>query len=612
MTHKQKIKLTKIIISACLLVFSYLLTRSFGISEYIYLIPYAIIAFEVLREAAENIFHGQVFDENFLMSVASLGAVAIGEYPEAVAVMLFYEVGELFENIAVNRSRKSISGLMELRPDIASVERDGVIFEVDPYEVAVGETIVVRPGERIPLDGTVISGSTSIDTMALTGESIPRYASEGDTVLSGSVVLDGLVKIRVDREFDESTVSKILELVENSSLNKARTEDFITRFAKWYTPTVVFSALIIAAVPLFFRSQQFSDWINRALIFLVVSCPCALVVSVPLTYFGGIGAASKKGVLVKGSNHLDDMTRSRIAVFDKTGTLTKGEFIIEKTDPIGCSDDELIKYAAAAEHFSNHPLALAIKKSAPEISDDDIYEYREIAGSGITARTVYGTICAGNRSFMASLGIHCEATEKAVTAVFVSLNGKYIGAVYLGDSVKHEAKSVISRLKEAGIGKTVMLTGDREDSARAVADRLGIDEVRFELLPADKVFHLEDIMKGSADDKVIYVGDGINDAPVIMRSDIGIAMGALGSDAALEAADIVLMNDDLNGLVEAIKISKKTRSIVIQNITIALGVKFAVLFLSAAGIAANMWLAVFADVGVLILAVLNAMRNLSA
>ena len=612
MTHKQKIKLAKIIISACLLVFSYLLTRSFGISEYIYLIPYAIIAFEVLREAAENIFHGQVFDENFLMSIASLGAVAIGEYPEAVAVMLFYEVGELFENIAVNRSRKSISGLMELRPDIASVERDGVIFEVDPYEVAVGETIVVRPGERIPLDGTVISGSTSIDTMALTGESVPRYASEGDTVLSGSVVLDGLVKIRVDREFDESTVSKILELVENSSLNKARTEDFITRFAKWYTPTVVFSALIIAAVPLFFRSQQFSDWINRALIFLVVSCPCALVVSVPLTYFGGIGAASKKGVLVKGSNHLDDMTRSRIAVFDKTGTLTKGEFIIEKTDPIGCSDDELIKYAAAAEHFSNHPLALAIKKSAPEISDDDIYEYREIAGSGITARTVYGTICAGNRSFMASLGIHCEATEKAVTAVFVSLNGKYIGAVYLGDSVKHEAKSVISRLKEAGIGKTVMLTGDREDSARAVADRLGIDEVRFELLPADKVFHLEDIMKGSADDKVIYVGDGINDAPVIMRSDIGIAMGALGSDAALEAADIVLMNDDLNGLVEAIKISKKTRSIVIQNITIALGVKFAVLFLSAAGIAANMWLAVFADVGVLILAVLNAMRNLSA
>ncbi len=546
------------------------------------------------------------------MSVASLGAIAIGEYPEAVAVMLFYEIGELFENIAVNKSRKSISGLMELRPDIAFVERDGVITEVDPYEVIVGDTIVVRPGDRIPLDGTIISGSTSIDTMALTGESVPRYASEGDSVLSGSVVLDGLVKIRVDREFDESTVSKILELVENSSLNKAKTEDFITRFAKWYTPVVVFSAMFIAAVPLFFRSQHFSDWINRALIFLVVSCPCALVVSVPLTYFGGIGAASKKGVLVKGSNHLDDMTRGKIAVFDKTGTLTKGEFNIEKTEPVGCSEAELIKYAAAAEHFSNHPLAVAIKKNAQEISDDDIYEYKEIAGSGITSKTVYGTICVGNKSFMASQGISCEVTEKAATAVFVSLDGKYIGAVYLGDSVKNEAKTVISRLKDAGIDKTVMLTGDREDAARAVAGKLGIDEVRFELLPADKVAHLEDIIKDTKGEKVIYVGDGINDAPVLMRSDIGVAMGALGSDAALEAADVVLMNDDLNGLVEVIRISNKTRSIVIQNITSALGVKFAVLFLSAAGIAANMWLAVFADVGVLILAVLNAMRNLVA
>ena len=611
MTKSQKSDLHKIILTSALFVLSFALISAFDLPEFIYLLPYAIISFEVLSRAVRNIIHGQIFDENFLMAVASLGAIGIGNYPEAVAVVLFYEIGELFEDLAVGKSRNSIAGLMELRPDVATVEIDGELVEVDPYEVSVGDIIVVKPGDRVPIDGTVVSGGTSLDTMALTGESVPRYASEGDSVISGSVAIDGLIKIRADKEFDDSTVSKILDLVDNSSLNKARSEDFITRFAKWYTPAVVFSAVAVALVPLFVKSQSFSDWINRALIFLVVSCPCALVVSVPLTYFSGIGAASKKGVLIKGSNHLEDLSQVKTAVFDKTGTLTKGQFEIEKTEPNGCSEEELLRYAAICEHYSNHPIALAIKKGAPQVSENDITDYKEIPGSGITAQTKYGTVCAGNVGLMAQQGIEVTRTDRAATAVYVSVDGDYKGAVFLADAVKPEAKSFLSRLKSLGVTKTVMLTGDRTAVAESVADRIGITEVRSELLPQEKVSCLEELI-ASADNrsKVLYVGDGINDAPVIMRADVGVAMGALGSDAALEAADMVLMNDDLNGIADAMRLSKKTHGIVIENITLALAVKFAVLFLSAAGIATNMWYAVFSDVGVLILAVLNAIRNL--
>lgn len=582
-----------------------------GNARYLYLIPYIFIAWDVLKKAGKNILRGRIFDENFLMAVASLGAVAIGEYPEAVAVVLFYEIGEYFESVAVDRSRKSIAGLMELRPDTAFIEEDGEIRQADPYEVSVGDIIVVRPGEKIPVDGTIVSGQANIDTKAMTGESVPRFAAEGEHVISGCVVLDGLLRIKAEKEFDESTVSKILEMVENSSLNKAKSEDFITKFARWYTPAVVISAVIIALVPLVFRSESFADWINRALIFLVVSCPCALVVSVPLTFFGGIGGASKKGVLIKGSNHLEDLAKVKIAVFDKTGTLTKGEFDIVKSEPVDCTEDELIYYAALAEHFSVHPISLAIKKRCPDITDDKVKSFRDITGKGICAETEAGTIYAGNKKLMDELGIEVDDADTAATAVYVAVGGRYKGALYLADMPKENAKKAIAALKDAGVKKTVMLTGDNEAAAEDIAGKLGIDQVKSRLLPGDKVSALEEILKTAGkNEKVLYTGDGINDAPVIMRADVGAAMGALGSDAALEAADIVLMNDDIMNLTEGIRISKKTGKIVAENIVMALGVKFTVLILSAAGIADNMWLAVFSDVGVLILAILNAIRTL--
>ena len=610
MNKSQKQQLYKIILTAVIFAVSIFLSEKF---QYIYLLPYLVISFHVLKKAGRNILKGQVFDENFLMAIASLGAIAIGEYSEAVGVMLFYAVGELFEDIAVHRSRGSIKGLMEIRPDTANIERDGQVIEVDPDEVSVGDILVVKPGEKVPVDGTVISGTTNLDTMALTGESVPRFVSEGDGVISGFVAIDGLIKIRAEKEYDDSTVSKILELVEDSSLNKSKSEDFITKFARWYTPIVVCSAAIIAIMPLFLQGESFADWIKRALMFLVVSCPCALVVSIPLTYFGGIGGASKRGILIKGANYLEALSQAKIAVFDKTGTLTKGQFEIIKTVPEGCAEDELVELAAIAESFSNHPISLAIRKGRENGQSSQIISQKEIAGKGIIAETAKGTIAAGNKKLMEDLGINSVPGEKAATAVYVAVDGSYKGAIFLADAIKPNAKKAISDLKSAGIEETVMLTGDSDDVAQFVAEQTGIDTVRSRLLPQDKVSCLEEILKKRPEDKkVIYTGDGINDAPVIMRADIGVAMGALGSDAALEAADIVLMNDDISGLATAISLSRKTRRIVTENIVMALGVKFGVLILSALGLISSMWYAVFADVGVLILAVLNAIRMLKS
>jgi len=606
MSKSQKRNLRKILITAFLLIACTFPGKSFPL---VYLIPYIIIAYSVLKKAFKNILNGQVFDENFLMAVASLGAIGIGEYTEAVAVILFYEIGELFESIAVGKSRNSVSELMQLRPDTAFIERDGEIIEVDPYDVSVGDIIVVKPGEKIPLDGTVIFGKASVDTMALTGESVPSVCGEGDSVISGCVPIDGLLKIRVDKEFDESTVAKILELVENSSLNKAKSEDFTTKFARWYTPIVVFSAVLIAIVPLFAKGESFADWFNRALIFLVVSCPCALVVSIPLSYFGGIGGASKKGILIKGSNYLEAIADAKIAVFDKTGTLTKGKFEITETIPENCSEDELIRLASIAEGFSNHPIAAAICENH-KTPDVNVRYFREIPGKGIEAETDIGVICAGNLQLMREIGIDIGFENIAQTAVYVALNGQYKGVILLEDSIKHNVKDALSELKKLGIRKTVMLTGDNEEVAKNVAQRTGIDEVYAKLLPQDKVSSLEKIMASSGKGVTVYVGDGINDAPVIMRADVGIAMGGLGSDAALEAADMVLMKDDIEGLCSVIKLAKKTRAIVIQNVIIALGVKIGVMALTAFGITSSMWLAVFADVGVLIIAILNAIRTL--
>lgn len=607
MTKSQKRALTKILLTAVLFAVSVFLSRYFPA---VYIVPYIIIAFDVLKKAVRNICRGQFFDENFLMAVASLGAIAIGEYPEAVAVIMFYEIGELFESIAVGRSRNSISELMELRPDTAFIERDGEITEVDPYEVSVGDVLVVKPGEKIALDGTIVYGTADIDTMALTGEAVPRSCTVGEDVISGCVVLNGLIKIEVKKEFDESTVSKILELVENSSLNKAKSEDFTTKFAKWYTPTVVFAAVIIALVPLFVKGESFADWFNSALIFLVVSCPCGLVVSIPLSYFGGIGGASKKGILIKGSNYLEAIADADTAVFDKTGTLTKGEFEIVDAVPKGCTESELLHYAYLAEGYSNHPISLAIRKSAPQDGGAEVEAYREITGKGVEADTDLGVISAGNASLMAALGITVEAADTAATAVHIALDGNYKGAIYLADAVKENAAQALSRLKQLGIKKTVMLTGDNEAVAKDIAAKLGIDEVHAKLLPQDKVSALEKIMSENTKGKTVYVGDGINDAPVIMRADVGVAMGALGSDAALEAADMVLMKDDISGLCDVIKLSKKTRKIVTENVTLALGVKIGVMALTALQITSSMWLAVFADVGVLIIAILNAIRTL--
>ena len=566
---------------------------------------------DVLINAVRNIFKGQIFDENFLMSIAAVGAFIIGECPEGAAVMLFYQVGELFQDYAVDKSRKSVSALMDIRPDFANVKHGGEITQEDPYDVRVGDIIVIKPGERVPLDAVIVSGSTALDTSSLTGESLPREAAQGDEILSGSINLSGLIEARVTKEFEQSTVSKILDLVENAADNKATSESFITKFAKYYTPAVVIAALLLAFIPPIFTGfSDLSKWVYRALTFLVTSCPCALVISVPLSFFGGIGASSKNGVLIKGSNHLEDLAKAKTVVFDKTGTLTKGVFKVSRIVPNGCSESELLETAALAESNSNHPISLSVTKAYGKgIDKSRISDCEEKAGHGVIV-TLDGKKCAaGNRKLMRSLGIKADESVSG-TAVHVSRDGEYLGYILIEDEIKPDAKTAIEKLKALGIRKTVMLTGDSRTIAEKVAKQVGIDEVHAELLPTDKVETTEEIIKSQGkNEKLVFVGDGINDAPVLALSDIGIAMGGVGSDAAIEASDIVIMTDEPSKLATAMRISAKTLRIVNQNIGFALFVKFAVLLLVALGIV-HMWAAVFADVGVSVLAILNALRIL--
>lgn len=567
---------------------------------------------DVITGAIRNIFHGQVFDEKFLMAIATIGAFAIGDFSEGAAVMLFYQVGELFQSYAVGKSRKSISSLMDIRPDYANVKHGDKIEEVDPYDVEIGEIIVIKPGEKVPIDSVVIEGSSTLDTAALTGESVPCDVSVGDEILSGCINGSGLLLAKTQKEFGESTVSKILDLVENAADNKAKSENFITKFARYYTPAVVIAAVIIAVIPpLVITGAQFKDWVYRALSFLVVSCPCALVISIPMGFFGGIGAASKIGVLVKGGNFLEDLSKAEIAVFDKTGTLTKGVFRVQKAQPFGVSEEELLKIAAYTESFSNHPISASLREAfAKEIDESKIASAKEIAGHGITAE-IEGVLCAaGNLKLMAMLGIEAEPAEETGTVVYVSKGGKFIGYIVIADEIKPDSKNAIEALKKESIKKTVMLTGDNKAIADKVASQLGIDEVHAQLLPADKVEQVQKLMNEKSEKgKLLFVGDGINDAPVLALSDIGIAMGGVGSDAAIEAADIVIMTDEPSKIAEAMHISKKTLKIVKENIVFALSVKLLVLALAAIGIA-PMWLAVFADVGVAVIAIINAMRTM--
>lgn len=595
-----------------------------------FLAAYLIIGGDVLKEAAQNILRGQVFDENFLMAIASLGAFFVGEYPEALAVMLFYQIGEMFQSYAVNRSRRSISELMDIKPDAAYVrQNDGAALKVHPEEVKIGQIIVVKPGEKVPLDGKVAKGSGTLDTSALTGESLPLEVEEGDEVISGSISINGVLEIEVLREFGQSTVSKILEMVENAGNKKAQTEKFITRFARYYTPIVVFLALALAVIPPLVEGvfiadgitgELFSKWVYRALSFLVTSCPCALVISVPLSFFGGIGGAGAKGILVKGSNYLEILAQCDTVVFDKTGTLTKGNFKVNKILTVNdVEEDRLLYIAALAEYYSNHPISVSLKNELNSknpvlyeklvkeaVSKDMSSEYEEISGHGIKAGTSEGVILAGNKRLMDREHIPCDTVDEMGTIVYVALEGKYLGAIVIADEIKEQSAEAIKSLKASGITKTVMLTGDKKKIGEYVGKELGIDDVYTELLPADKVSHVEELLKEAAG-KLAFVGDGINDAPVLARADIGIAMGALGSDAAIEAADVVLMDDNPSGIAKAIKIAKKTVKIVKQNIVFALAVKILILILCAIGIA-SMWAAVFADVGVSFIAILNALR----
>ena len=580
----------------------------------LYLIPYGIIGWDVLWRAIRNIKNGQVFDENFLMSVATVGAFGCGEYPEAVAVMLFYQVGELFQSVAVDRSRKSISALMDIRPDYANIEQNGELVQVDPEEVSVGDVIVVKAGERVPLDGTVLEGASSLDTAALTGESLPRDVQAGDEVVSGCVNLTGVLHVRVNKPFGESTVAKILDLVENSSSKKAKAENFITRFARYYTPAVVFAALALAALPPLLGMGPWLMWVQRALNFLVVSCPCALVISIPLSFFGGIGGASKQGILVKGGNYLEALAQAGIVVFDKTGTLTKGTFEVTAVHPQQVSERELLELAALAERFSDHPISRSIQAACQPAPDPNrVTDAKEIAGHGVQAVVDGKTVLAGNQKLMDQFRISFEDTCRHVgTIIHVAVDGVYMGHIVISDQVKEGAKETLRDLKAAGVRKTVMLTGDSQAVGQAVARQLGLDEVHAELLPGDKVDQVERLLQSKGPkEQLVFVGDGINDAPVLSRADIGVAMGAMGSDAAIEAADIVLMDDDLNKLPVAVRIARKTLRIVRENIVFALAVKFLVLILSALGVA-NMWWAVFADVGVSVIAILNSMRMLNA
>ena len=580
----------------------------------LYLIPYGIIGWDVLWRAIRNIKNGQVFDENFLMSVATVGAFGCGEYPEAVAVMLFYQVGELFQSVAVDRSRKSISALMDIRPDYANMERNGELVQVDPEEVSVGDVIVVKAGERVPLDGTVLEGTSSLDTAALTGESLPRDVQAGDEVVSGCVNLTGVLHVKVNKPFGESTVAKILDLVENSSSKKAKAENFITKFARYYTPAVVFAALALAALPPLLGMGPWLMWVQRALNFLVVSCPCALVISIPLSFFGGIGGASKQGILVKGGNYLEALAQAGIVVFDKTGTLTKGTFEVTAVHPQQVGEGELLELAALAERFSDHPISRSIQAACQSAPDPNrVTDAKEIAGHGVRAVVDGKTVLAGNQKLMDQFHVPFEDTCHHVgTIIHVAVDGAYMGHIVISDQVKEGAKETLRDLKAAGVRKTVMLTGDSQAVGQAVARQLGLDEVHAELLPGDKVDQVERLLQSKGPkEQLVFVGDGINDAPVLSRADIGVAMGAMGSDAAIEAADIVLMDDDLKKLPVAVRIARKTLRIVRENIVFALAVKFLVLILSAVGVA-NMWWAVFADVGVSVIAILNSMRMLNA
>ena len=606
MTKKQKKTLIRIVSAAVLTVIAALIPLDGIWKGLAFAVPYLVIGWDVLWSAVRNIAHGQVFDEKFLMAVATLGAFAIREYPEAAAVMLFYQIGEWFQSIAVGKSRKSIAALMDIRPEYAVVLREGKEQEVDPEEVEMGEIIVLKPGERIPLDGTVIEGAGSVDTSALTGESLPADKTVGDTVLSGSINLSGVLKVKTSSEYAESTVARILELVENSSEKKARIENFITRFARWYTPLVVISAVLLAVIPPLFLSGSWADWINRALIFLVVSCPCALVVSVPLSFFGGIGGASRDGILVKGANYLEMLSKADTVVFDKTGTLTQGSFAVDAVHPSEISAEELLDIAAAAESYSSHPIAESVVSAfAGDIDRSRIGEIKEIAGMGIEAQVDGKTFFLGNGKLMEKAGAVWHECHLPGTAIHISEDSSYMGHIIINDQIKPEVRESINKLKELGIKQTIMLTGDSEKVAKAVAEKIGVDSYMAELLPAQKVTAVEDLLGSGA--HVAFVGDGINDAPVLSRADVGIAMGALGSDAAIESADIVIMDDRISRLPLAIKIAHRTMRIVHENIILALGVKFAILILSAFGLT-NMWWAVFGDVGVLIVAVLNAMR----
>ncbi len=619
MTKKQKKMLTRILITFVLFAILFvcehtgILTPLEGsfLLFLIYLVPYLIIGYDIIYKAARNISHGQVFDENFLMMIATFGAFGVGEYSEAVAVMLFYQVGELFQGYAVGKSRQSISDMMDICPEYANIEEDGVLQQVDPDDVEVGSIIVIKPGERIPLDGVIVEGESLIDTAALTGESVPRSAKAGDEIISGCVNGSGTLKVRTTKEFDDSTVAKILELVENASSKKARVENFITRFAKYYTPVVTIGAVILAILPPLILGGGWAEWIQRACIFLVISCPCALVISVPLGFFGGIGAASQIGVLVKGSNYLEAVAEMDTIVFDKTGTLTKGEFKVTGVQSEQLSKEELIELAAIGEGYSNHPIANSIREAyGKELDLNRVTQTEEVAGYGMKAVIDGKTVLLGNEKLMKAEQIAYTGCKSIGTVVYVACDGVFEGAVVISDTIKDGAKEAIRDMKKVGVRKSVMLTGDRRQTAEAVAAEIGIDEVHAELLPGDKVAQVEALLAAEGEkQKLAFVGDGINDAPVLTRADIGIAMGSMGSDAAIEAADIVLMDDDVTKIASIVKIARKTLSIVKQNIVFALAVKAIVLAMGALGFA-NMWEAVFADVGVSVIAILNSMRTL--
>lgn len=609
MTRKQKRLLTRIIVAAALFLAGNFIPLPEWAEMGMFLICYAVAGWDIVWKAITNILHGQVFDENFLMTIATVGALILGEHSEGVAVMLFYQVGEWFQSYAVSKSRKSITSLMDIRPDYANIEKDGKLVQVDPDEVQIGDTIVVKPGERVPLDGKIIKGTSALDTSALTGESMPREVEPGMDVISGCINQTGILTIQTTKEFGESTVAKILDLVENASDKKGKTENFISRFARYYTPIVVFAALALAVLPPLILQQSFSVWIYRALTFLVISCPCALVISIPLSFFGGIGGSSKIGVLVKGSNYLESLAHAETVVFDKTGTLTKGSFAVTEIHPVDMKDTQLLELAAYAEDYSNHPISLSIKSAyGKKIDSSRISDVQEIAGHGVQAVIDGKKILAGNAKLMQKEHIKYSPSSSVGTVVYLACNGKYAGCIVIEDEIKADAATAIKNLKSSGIRKTVMLTGDADAVGKKVAGRLGLDQVYTELLPADKVDRVEDLLKQKSEKgKLVFVGDGINDAPVLARADVGIAMGALGSDAAIEAADVVLMTDEPSKIAAVMKIARKTIRIANQNIVFALAVKFLVLILGAIG-KANMWAAVFADVGVSIIAILNAIR----